>query len=324
MAFSSMVKELNRKSIIQLISDFKNYTKQDIAKATELSFPTVSKIVDEFLEDGMVHILPDKRGETGGRKAFAYILNKQYAYSLCLQVEKDSIQFWISDLQAEVSSTEKIYLANITCENIMLQIEKKLKEYKEIKSIVVGVPGAVHNGKIYMADGLETLNGCDLQKMIYDHFSLPTIVSNNMNLIIFGMKSDNQNIACIHIGEKGPGSSYLLNGHLLSGFCGFHGEVGFNPYNEKETFRDIALNGYKNVNMTEYIGRIVLQIITVINPEVIYLYPFISSNGSEIEQYCLKYVSKQVMPQIVLQNSYADDYQRGLLAMGLEVLLTTI
>ena len=37
---------------------------------------------------------------------------------------------------------------------------------------------------------------------------------------------------------------------------------------------EIALErGYQNIDMIEYIGRLLLQIITVINPYKLYLYP---------------------------------------------------
>lgn len=98
MAFSSMVKDINRKIILESFWDFSRNTKQDITKKTELSFPTVSKLVDELNEQDIIHMLSDKRGETGGRKANEYILNQEYAYSLCLKVEREYIEVFIVDL----------------------------------------------------------------------------------------------------------------------------------------------------------------------------------------------------------------------------------
>ena len=37
----------------------------------------------------------------------------------------------------------------------------------KIKSIVVGIPGFIHDGIIGMADGIEALNGCNLKTEIY-------------------------------------------------------------------------------------------------------------------------------------------------------------
>lgn len=108
MAFSSMVKDINRKIILESFWDFSRNTKQDITKKTELSFPTVSKLVDELNEQDIIHMLSDKRGETGGRKANEYILNQEYAYSLCLKVEREYIEVFIVDLYKQNISYDKI------------------------------------------------------------------------------------------------------------------------------------------------------------------------------------------------------------------------
>ena len=166
MAFSSMVKDINRKIILESFWDFSRNTKQDITKKTELSFPTVSKLVDELNEQDIIHMLSDKRGETGGRKANEYILNQEYAYSLCLKVEREYIEVFIVDLYKQNISYDKIEEKSISAEKILKVIETKILNNK-IKSIVVGIPGFIHDGIIGMADGIEALNGCNLKTEIY-------------------------------------------------------------------------------------------------------------------------------------------------------------
>ena len=39
----------------------------------------------------------------------------------------------------------------------------------KIKSIVVGIPGFIHDGIIGMADGIEALNGCNLKTEIFQN-----------------------------------------------------------------------------------------------------------------------------------------------------------
>lgn len=45
--------------------------------------------------------------------------------------------------------------------------------------------------------------------------------------------------------------------------------------------------------MIEYIGRLLLQIITVINPYKLYLYPLTDINIEELQNYCLRYVPQE-------------------------------
>lgn len=158
----------------------------------------------------------------------------------------------------------------------------------KIKSIVVGIPGFIHDGIIGMADGIEALNGCNLKTEIFQKFNIETEVANNMNILVSGFQKELGDISCIHIGKNGPGSSYIVNGKPVSGAFGFQGEVGFNFYDEHRTFREIALEGYQNIDMIEYIGRLLLQIITVINPYKLYLYPLTDINIGGIAELLFK------------------------------------
>lgn len=49
-----------------------------------------------------------------------------------------------------------------------------------------------------------------------------------------------------------------------------------------------ALEGYQNIDMIEYIGRLLLQIITVINPYKLYLYPLTDINIGGIAELLFK------------------------------------
>ena len=115
-----------------------SYTHLDVYKRQ----PTVSKLVDELNEQDIIHMLSDKRGETGGRKANEYILNQEYAYSLCLKVEREYIEVFIVDLYKQNISYDKIEEKSISAEKILKVIETKILNNK-IKSIVVGIPGFI-------------------------------------------------------------------------------------------------------------------------------------------------------------------------------------
>ncbi len=326
MAFSSIAKDLNRSSIIRAAGDFKVYTKQDISRKTNLSFPTTSKIVDELVSEKMICILSDKRGDTGGRKAFEYCLDKEYAYSLCIIVEIGKLKAVVINMDKENKSfQEKEIKGDISVQDILEFIREQLTCHPKIKSIAAGIPGAVHNGKIFLIDGFKGLANCELEKILYEEFQLPTIVLNNMNALILAFEQEGkENIACIHIGEKGPGCSFLVNGAPVSGFCGFQGEVGFNPFDGKQTFREIAQNGYRNVPMEEYVGKIAVQIVTLINPQRLMVYPFERECNADIRKYCLQYLPEEVIPRITYLHSYEPDYLCGLKKAGIELLFQII
>ena len=86
----------------------------------------------------------------------------------------------------------------------------------------------------------------------------------------------------------------------------------------------IWIKGYQNIDMIEYIGRLLLQIITVINPYKLYLYPLTDINIEELQNYCLRYVPQEAMPQIILKKTYDKDYQYSLLSRGIHLLQAII
>lgn len=64
--------------------------KNDLARLTHLSFPTVSRIVDEMVERGEAQEI-GTAASTGGRCAMQYRLNAQYRLFLCLRLEQDTL-----------------------------------------------------------------------------------------------------------------------------------------------------------------------------------------------------------------------------------------
>ena len=92
MAFSSIAKNLNEKIVLDCIKDGASYTKQEIAKQSELSFPTVSKIVDEFAAKKIMLSLGIQENSQGGRKAALFQLNKNSAARIPSSSEKSSFR----------------------------------------------------------------------------------------------------------------------------------------------------------------------------------------------------------------------------------------
>ena len=66
--------------------------KNDLARLTHLSFPTVSRIVDEMVECGEAQEI-GTAASTGGRCAMQYRLNPQYRLFLCLRLEQDTLHW---------------------------------------------------------------------------------------------------------------------------------------------------------------------------------------------------------------------------------------
>lgn len=318
MAFSSIAKDMNKELIINSMRDFKSYTKQDIAKDTGLSFPTVSKMIDEMAEGKIVNILEDKKSQTGGRRALLYQLNQSYAYCLCMFLEEKRLYAKIVDLKGvEIQSIEKSIENAVTLSLIIDFIRMCFAECEKIHSIAIGVPGAVHEGKIFLIDGFEEMQGCELEKELGNCFHMPTRIINNMSAVALAIsKNEKDNIACFHLGEKGPGCSCVVNGAPISGFCGFQGELGFIPFYGQKTSRDLILKEPQKIDMEEFVGKMLISMITIVNPKRIILYLPQKEWKLDFNKYCSKFIPVEVLPEFIFSDSYDKDYFDGVKMTG--------
>lgn len=331
MAFSSIAKNLNEKIVLDCIKDGASYTKQEIAKQSELSFPTVSKIVDEFVAKKIMLSLGIQENSQGGRKAALFQLNKDFAHVLTLFIQEKSIYSQVVDtLGNTILNDEKEYTVPLSFTQIVEIIRQTLQEDTLIHAISIGIPGSVHNGKIYDIDGYEALKECELEKELYKLFSIPVKIGNNMNIIALGMADKlackEDNIACIHLAQTGPGCGAVVNGKAVSGFCGFNGEVGFIPFYDKKTLQEIALSGFQNIHLGDFIGKIAICLITILNPKKIVLYIEREEKDweNDMRSYCRTYLPERVLPEFIISTRYQEEYFYGLTIVGTELLFEEI
>lgn len=331
MAFSSIAKNLNDKIILSCIKHTNIFTKQEIAKQSELSFPTASKIIDEFVERKIVLSLGIEENSQGGRKAAVFRLNVDFAHALILFLQEQNIYYQIVNALGEpILQYKKEYKLTVTLTNIYELVDEILQQDSLIGAISIGIPGSVSNGKIYDIDGYDSLKECDLQNMLSEHYSIPVKVSNNMNAIATGMADKlsctTENLVCIHLAQTGPGCSAVVNGKAVDGFCGFQGEIGFIPFYDDKTLQEIALSGFQNVNFGEYIGKIAISLITILNPRSMIFYVEQKEREWEVamEEYCKKYLPERALPEFVYSDSYQKDYFYGLTLLGTTLLYEEI
>ena len=331
MAFSSIAKNLNDKIILSCIKHTNIFTKQEVAKQSELSFPTASKIIDEFVERKIVLSLGIEENSQGGRKAAVFRLNVDFAHALILFLQEQNIYYQIVNALGEpILQYKKEYKLTVTLTNIYELVDEILQQDSLIDAISIGIPGSVSNGKIYDIDGYDSLKECDLQNMLSEHYSIPVKVSNNMNAIATGMADKlsctTENLVCIHLAQTGPGCSAVVNGKAVDGFCGFQGEIGFIPFYDDKTLQEIALSGFQNVNFGEYIGKIAISLITILNPRSMIFYVEQKEREWEVamEEYCKKYLPERALPEFVYSDSYQKDYFYGLTLLGTTLLYEEI
>lgn len=333
MAFTNLVKKINERSIIVRVRDGKSHTKQELARLTALSFPTVGKIVEELVNQKMLICSGIDMESSGGRKAEIYKLNPDFAHILLLFLQGESVCYQICDALGEVKAEGRKQEGKNQLPFSLLQesIESAMTADEKIAAAAVGIPGSVHDGVVCCIDGYREMEGRNIEAELSKEAGIPVRVSNNMNLVAMGMAEgigqkrageNGETLVCIHLADTGPGMGAVVNGRPLQGFSGFQGEVGFMPLYEDKTVQEIAMDGFRQVPPGECLGKMAACICTVLNPAQIICYLEQGDIGLEQEfvQYCKRYLPVYAHPVFIFDRNYREDYLHGLKMMGLELL----
>ena len=152
-ADSKFIKNINRAIILEEIVKNEPVSRSDLAKITGLNKVTVSSQISDLLDE---KLLIEKKSEnspgtSGGKKPILLFLNKKCAYSLGLELKKDSISSVLTNLNGEITQKEAFSVKKTSPEFIADKIEEIFKYYtKSIKNSKFGIIGlsvGVH-GKI--------------------------------------------------------------------------------------------------------------------------------------------------------------------------------
>lgn len=331
MAFTSLVKNMNERQVVACMRDGCMYTKQELARKTNLSFPTVGKLVDELTKRGMLLPMGTDESSAGGRKAGLYRMDADFAHALLLFIQGKKVFCAVSDALGK-----QIYRAEELCEDGSLTallksvIDRIRRQDGKIRAVAVGVPGGVSRGRICFIDGYEELRNRELEGELAAYTSLPVLVSNNMDAVAYGLaqrggdreKGADQSLVCIHLADTGPGCGMVVNGRPVGGFCGLNGEVGFMPLFGNRTLQQVALEGFAGVAPGEYLGKLIVCLCTVLNPAEVILY--IERDWKDIEaetlEWCSRFLPAEAVPRLIFADSYQEDYLNGLSALGTNAL----
>lgn len=148
--------------------------KNDLARLTHLSFPTVSRIVDEMVERGEAQEI-GTAASTGGRCAMQYRLNPQYRMFLCLRLEQDTLHWFVCDLDGTPLKQEQQTCSGDVRELLDTLLMRVRARYPRLAAVVLGFAGTMHNGIVTESFGYPELRGVSLSAYLHDKTGLPCV-----------------------------------------------------------------------------------------------------------------------------------------------------
>lgn len=230
-------KIFQKNAIIEYLYEQGPTSNPDIARYTKMSSPTITKLIQELINLGIV--IDMGIGESiGGRKPNLFGINPNARYIIGIDIDCRMVKLGIFNLANEAVSEIITYFGNVKDKNEMFndlfrRLEKLIKESDidsdSLLGIGVSIPGLINSktGQTYMD---LRIDGEKLEDQFNKRFNLPVVIDSDSRVMAigeqaFGFAKNKKDVLCLNICD-GIGLGMILNGIVYRGMSGLAGEFG--------------------------------------------------------------------------------------------------
>ena len=247
-------KHRNRQAVLGQVRIAGAIGRAEIARALSLTTQTVSNIIAELSQDGM--LLEKGRLSAGrGLPAIQYALNPKGGYALGIEVRPDAIFAALLDMQGNAVTTERVAIDKTQPDIVMAHVKalyaRALDQVPTAQGRMLGagivMPGPFGvTGITGMGSDLTGWQEVDAEKLFAETIGLPVVLSNDANAAamaerINGVAQDITSFAYLYFGA-GLGLGLVHGGQLVRGAFGNAGEIGHIPMPDQSGKLEDALS----------------------------------------------------------------------------------
>ncbi len=223
---------------LELIKNSNGISRSELAKELDITPAGVGKVVNRFLENGIIE--ETSVGiSTGGRRPLILKINeKKIGAILGVSLAPRFIQIVIGDISGKILKDKKYSLKKrlLEKEHNILELTEKLIEREIKKNSDISIISVVMNGMVDSENGVSIFSphynwkNINLKKRFENRFRVKVFVENDVRAMaltekIFGSCKENQNFVVMNIGD-GVGGSIFLNDAPYHGYGSISGELG--------------------------------------------------------------------------------------------------
>ncbi|MGF9914456.1 ROK family protein [Paenibacillus ehimensis] len=329
-----MMGEMIRRQIRAVLYRDSVSTTAELVQRTGISFPTISKTLDEMNDQGEV-LLTGLGVSSGGRRPKQYRLNADHMAGLAVGLEKDYSCYVLLNYVGEVIGREKLPgVLHDGPERLTEQIETFVKRYPHLRALTLGVPGAVNNGRVFHIPDYEKFKNFDFKSFYEERLSLRVQAENDMNATVLGYHDrsggdQNRSLVYLYLGQNGPGAGIMVNGDVVRGSSFFSGEVSFLPiYDSRNFFQAVqdlssAQNGKdRRAKLIDAMSRLVAVFTATLNPHTVIFCStdMTESDLTDVRNGCASYVPPDNLPSLIVRD-WEEDYFHGLNQLTIRTML---
>lgn len=240
-----------------------NSTISELSKALDISIPTVTKIIEEMCEKGLL-LTYGKLETSEGRHPLLYGLNPDSGYFVGVDINLSSVNIALMNFNGEIIDhmmDTRIEIANSPegldklCNFITDFISHLDIDPSHILSVSVNISGRVNPDAGYSYSWFN-IGEEPVAQVISDKIGYPVMIENDSRAMTYGEYlrgniSNLKNILFINL-SWGLGLGIIIDGKIYLGNSGFAGEVGHYPCYDNEV---ICHCGKKGCLETEASGN---------------------------------------------------------------------
>lgn len=236
------MQETNRTAVLRvLFSSEAPLTRGEIAEKSGLSAPTITRLVRDLLNEGIV-VEVGKLEIMQGRHRELLQINYEENYILGFEVNESFVHGVVCDLKGQVRQSftamvrgreAQAIAGNI--QEIMQQINSQRGLFRKIIGIGLSISGIVdpHNRKVVRSNTMGWEN-IDVTELFPQLDGMTLVVENDANAALLGevwlaSAHEDDQVVYIIIGEGAIGASLLVDGQLTRGSTLMAGEISHLP-----------------------------------------------------------------------------------------------
>lgn len=223
---------------LELIKNSNGISRSELAKELDITPAGVGKVVNRFLENGIIEET-SVGVSTGGRRPLILKINeKKIGEILGVSLAPRFIQIVLGDISGKILKSKKYSLKKrlLEKEHNILELTEKLIEREIKKNSDISIISVVMNGMVDSENGISIFSphynwkNINLKKRFENRFRVKVFVENDVRAMaltekIFGSCKENQNFVVMNIGD-GVGGSIFLNDAPYHGYGSISGELG--------------------------------------------------------------------------------------------------
>jgi len=231
-----LLKEINRKLAFDILKNSRSISRPELAQKTGLSRATISILVDELLETGLV-AESGFADSSGGRPPMILRFNPDAAYALGACMHEYDWNFVAVNLDAQVQRRFKVHIQRESPESAVSALAQGIEAITEgiadklLPAIGLGTPGLVdiRSGVIKLAADLGWVD-VPFQSMVEESLHLDTFIANRSKVgalaeFWYGTSRGVKDLIYVSIGT-GVAAGIIHQGSLFVGANSSAGELG--------------------------------------------------------------------------------------------------